>query len=229
MDYYLTDNALTPDPNDFRAVVVTKGTKDRADIIAGIVKDNVGLSGSELLAVFEAEKKVVCEFLEEGYSINTDLFSLAPSMRGVFHDIRETFTPEKHELRLNFSPGKALREGVKRIGLRKVATNKSIPQLSVVEDVVSSTTNERITPGKSVRIFGSKLTFDAQDTTQGVFFVNDKGTATRADEYIALGSKRVFVGVPDTLAAGNYTLRVTAKTKAGEARTGHLDIPLAVV
>lgn len=229
MDYYLADNPLTSDPNDYRGVVVTQGTRTRADIVKAIADDNVGLSESELLAVFKAEEKIVSKFVEEGYSINTDLFSLSPSMRGVFHDIREVYDAEKHELRLNFVPGKALREVVRRIGLRKVAPNKNQPLISVVEDVVSGTNNERITPAKAVRIFGNKLAFDAQDAEQGVFFVNDKSKAIRASEYIEQGGKKIYAGVPDALIAGNYTLQVRTKTQGGEVRTGQLDTPLAVV
>ncbi len=228
MDYYLVDNSLTPDPTDSRAVVISKGTKTRADIIEGIVNDNVGLSGSELLAVFEAEKKVVSEFVEAGYSINTELFAMSASMRGVFHDVRETYTPGKHRLHLNFLPGKTLTEALKRVVLRKVTPNKNVPLLSVIEDVVSGTTNEQITPGKAVRIFGDKLTFDATDATQGVFLVDEKGKATRANEYIELSKKKIYAGMPDTLKAGNYTLQVVTKTKAGEARVGRLDYLLAV-
>ncbi|MEQ9439762.1 MAG: DNA-binding domain-containing protein [Cyclobacteriaceae bacterium] len=228
MDYYLADNPLTPDPNDFRGVVVTKGTKTRADIVAGIVKDNAGLSESELLAAFQTEKKVICEFVEEGYSINTELFSLGPNMRGVFHNIRETYNPEKHELRLSFLPSKVLREAVKRIVLRKVAANNTGPKIAVVEDVVSGTNNEVITPGKSARIFGDKLSFNAQDEEQGVFFLNEKGDSIRVNEYIDQGSKRIFIGMPDTLVVGNYTLEVRAKTRAGELRSGQLDTLLVV-
>lgn len=229
MDYYLTDNPLTPNPTDLRAVLLTKGTKTQQDIIKGIVKANVGLSESELLAVFEAEKKVIGEFLEDGYSINTDLFTMSPSMRGVFYDVRETYTEGRHKLRLNMLPGGTLREALKRIVLRKVAPSNTAPLLSALEDVSSNTTNEQLTPGKAVRIFGDKLGFDVQDPTQGVFFINERGQAVRADEYIDASPKKIYASVPGSLKVGNYTLQVITKTKGGSARTGQLDYPLAVL
>ena len=229
MDYYLTDNPLTPNPTDLRAVLLTQGTKTQQDIIRGIVKANVGLSESELLAVFEAEKKVVGEFLEDGYSINTDLFSMSPSMRGVFYDVRETYTEGKHKLNLNMLPGGTLREALKRIVLRKVAPSNTAPLLSALEDVSSDTTNEQLTPGKAVRIFGDKLSFDPQDPTQGVFFTNEQGKSVRADEYIEASPKKIYASVPDRLKAGNYSLQVITKTKSGTMRTGQLDFPLAVL
>jgi len=228
MDYYLVDNPLTPDPTDFRGVALTRGSKTRDDIVKAIAQDNVGISESELKAVFEAEKKIVSQFAEEGFSISTELYSLSPKIRGVFNDIRETYTPGKHELRFNFTPSKILREVAQRVILRKIAPVVNEPQITVVEDVVSSTNNERITPGKSVRIFGNKLAFDAQDTEQGVFFINDKNKATRATEYIELGGKRIYAGVPDGLTAGDYTLQVRTKTQAGETRSGQLSAPLVV-
>nr|WKN38896.1 DNA-binding domain-containing protein [Tunicatimonas sp. TK19036] len=228
MDYYLADNPLTTDPNDFRGVVITNGTKTRADIVASILKDNNRLSEADILAVFHAEKNIVCEFMEEGYGVKTELFYVSPNMRGVFHNIQETFNPEKHELRLKFTSSKVLREAIKRITLRKVAANNPSPQISLVEDVVSGTNNEKLTPGKSARIFGDKLTFDHQDVEQGVFLINKAGKVARVNEYIDKGSKRIYVGLPDILVTGTYTLQVKAKTQGGEVRTGQLDTLLAV-
>jgi len=102
------------------------------------------------------------------------------------------------------------------------------PQVTLVEDVVSGTNNKQITPGRSVRIFGNKLALDAQDTEQGVFFISDKNKATRAIEYIELGGKRIYAGVPDGLTPGDYTLQVRTKTQAGETRRGQLSTSLVV-
>jgi len=88
--------------------------------VKAIAQDNVGISESGLKAVFEAEKKIVGQFAEEGYSISTELYSLSPKIRGVFNDIRENFTPGKHELRFNFTPSKILREIAQRVILRKI-------------------------------------------------------------------------------------------------------------
>jgi len=227
MDYYLADNPLTPNPKDFRGVLLTKGTKNMDDVVKGVADDNVGISESELLAVFRAERKVISQFLAEGYTVNTELFSLSPSLRGVFEDIRETYNPEKHKLHLNFMPSKALREVMNRIALRKISQSP-LPVLTVVEDVISQTTNQLITPGKVVRVFGDKLNFDPQDTEQGLFFINSLGQAVRSQEYIELSSKKIYAGVPDGLKTDSYNLQLTTKTKAGELRSGKLPAVLSV-
>src|SRR5690606_7736139 len=115
--YYLLDNPLTPDPKDFRARLQFKGMKRRVDIVKRIMIKNSGLAESELLAVFEEERRAIEEFLEDGYGVDTGLVLIKPGVKGVFNAATETFTPGKHELKMNVSARKALKAVLNRITL----------------------------------------------------------------------------------------------------------------
>ena len=220
--YYLVDNPLTPDPKDFRARLQLKGRMKRSDIVKRIMSKNSGLAESELLAVFDEESRVIQELLGEGYSVDTGLVLIKPGVKGVFNGATETFTPGKHELKMNVSALKALKEVVRRITLVKVVSGISVPVVTVFEDLISQTNNETITPGKSAKIFGDKLKFDAADAEQGIFFIKEDDTETRVEEYTEVGNKKIIFNVPQGLSAGNYILQVNGKTTAGEVRVGEL-------
>ena len=226
--YYLLDNPLTDDPKDFRARLQLKGTKKRIDIVKRIMIKNSGLAESELIAVFDEERRAIEEFLEDGYSVDTGLVLIKPGVRGVFNSATEYFTPGKHELKINVSARKALKEVLKRITLVKVVNGISVPVITVFEDMISQTNNESITPGKSAKIFGDKLKFDAADAEQGIFFIKEDETETRVEEYTEVGNKKIIFNIPQGLTAGNYTLQVNGKTSAGELRVGELQAVLKV-
>ncbi len=227
--YYLVDNPLTPDPKDFRANLQLNDTKKRQDIVNRILSKNVGLAESELLAVFEEERRAIEEFLAEGYKVDTGLLTIKPTMKGVFNSANESFTPGKHELRIKIHARNTLQEVLKRISVVKVVNSVSLPVLTIFEDMISQTNNETITKGKTAKVYGDKLKFDATDTEQGVFFVKADDTVTRVNEYIEVGNKKLIFNIPDTLTKGDYTLEVKTKTSAGEVRTGTLQEDLSVL
>jgi hypothetical protein len=226
--YYLIDNPLTPDPTDFRAQLQTKGKKRRADIVKRIMSKNSGLAESELIAVFDEEKRAIEEFLEEGYSIDTGLVLIKPGVKGVFNSADEIFTSGKHELKMNVSPLKALKEVLNRISLVKIDGTLNVPRITIFEDLVSKTKNNSITPGKLAKIYGSKMKFDAADADQGIFFVKEDETEIRVEEYAEVGNKKVIFNIPQGLTKGNYTLQVYGKTSAGDLREGTLKAVLKV-
>ncbi len=172
--YYLVDNALTENPNDFRGVLGLKGVKTELDIVVRILKNNVGISEAEILAVLKQEQSAIKEFLEDGYKVDAGLFAIKPTMKGVFDSAKEIFTDEKHALRFRIAPRKALKAILKNISLVKVVNGGVRPVITVFEDMISKTNDDTITPGKTAKLFGDKLKFDVEDVEQGIFFIKDK-------------------------------------------------------
>ncbi len=78
-------------------------------------------------------------------------------------------------------------------------------------------------------ITGSRLSFDADDPAQGIFFVAEAdGTTTRADVVAQNAPSRLLFQVPKALAAGDYRVEIRA-VFGDETRTGRLDAVLTAV
>jgi hypothetical protein len=56
-----------------RAKTVNVVSRNQAAVIDRILKTGAGLTRSDVLSVFEAQKQVVCDILAEGESITTDI------------------------------------------------------------------------------------------------------------------------------------------------------------
>jgi hypothetical protein len=228
LPYYLVDNPLTPDPNDFRGELELQGCKNLKDIVDRILKNNVGISESELLAVLDQEQKAIKEFLENGYKVDTGLLTIRPTIKGVFHTATEVFTKGKHELKVRISPKSTLKAVVDKLNLVKVVGSKATPVVVAFDDMISKTRNSTVTPGKTAKIFGDKLKFDGEDNEQGIFFINNKGAATRVAEYVETGNKKLIFNIPQALPKGSYTLEVRTKTSAGDLHISKPIGPLTV-
>jgi hypothetical protein len=85
-------------------------------------------------------------------------------------------------------------------------------------DVHSEALNSALTPGNMVRITGSKIKIEGEESACGVWFVNQADSSrTKITEYLAVNRGAELVGVIPPLAAGTYRLEVVTKYTHGTA------------
>ncbi len=96
--------------------------------------------------------------------------------------------------------------------------------------MASGTRNATLTPNSVGRVTGRNLKLDANDPQQGVFFVAEDGTQTRAPLYATARPGEVVFTTPQ-LSAGDYDLRVCALVPGSKdkVRCGDLEHALTVV
>jgi hypothetical protein len=166
IDYVLEDNFLTPDENDRRARVVNVRSYSEEDLAEAIARRNIGISKSEALAMLEAEADIQLEWISEGNAINRRLEHFHPAVPGAY---REGEYPRKAVIRITAS--KELNEAAKKITLRQVEPVSQM-RIDFVNDVKSSTTNEKITSGSVVKITGHNLKVSGNDPSVGIAFLS---------------------------------------------------------
>lgn len=107
-----------------------------------------------------------------------------------------------------------------QLSFEKVQADPVRPQIQNVFDVATQTNNQA-TRGSIVRITGARLNFDPADATQGAFFVDGAGAATRASIYERVGPRSVVLLVPNLATTGAFTLRISARYRSGpDLRSG---------
>ncbi len=88
-------------------------------------------------------------------------------------------------------------------------------QVGLVTPVVNTIISEEngaenaYQPGTLIRLRGTNLRFDKSDTSQGVFFIGDDDTETRAPVYGPIEPSEASVLVPDSL-SGSLQVRIAA-------------------
>ena len=234
LSYSLSENHLTPAPNDFSAQTVNVRSFALSDIVQRIMGRNPGLSAAQINVALEKFIHEVSLIIEDGGAINTPLFNTQPSIAGVFHGATDTYDPRRHRIRTNLSAGTALRRATDGIKVQKVQPAEPAPFVLEVYDVLSDSINEQLTPGGVLQIRGGRLKMVTEKPDNGVFLIDEAGNATKLPVVIENKPSRLIAMLPADIPAGTYAVEVRSSfvNSAKESRnlkTGRFNRELATV
>jgi hypothetical protein len=228
LDYALFENHLTADPSDYMAVVQNPQSKTEDDIVALMVSRGSTVTKADALATIEQYAQAIEEFVKDGYNINTALFKLSLSVKGIFDSEDENFNPARHSVKVNVSAGTRLQAVASSVKVSRVQGTPPQPDPVYLDDLGSGTRNETLTPGNIARLKGSRLKFDASDPAQGIFLVASDGSETQVATVSHNKPSQLDFLVP-VLPAGTYRLEVRAVLyNTTELRKGSLSAELTV-
>lgn len=234
----LHDNALTENPNDLVARVVSERSLSIADICnSAVARGGADISASAMNHAVDLFMKEVGYNLCDGFSINADgWFTASPHIKGVFDSPTEKFNPEKHRIGFEFHQGSVLRKELEGVTVEILGVADSSLSVAQVTDVKTGSINDRLTPGRNLRIGGVKLKVAGDNPANGVWFVNmNTQERTRVDDTDVVSNmpSELMIIIPE-LTAGAYLLEVVtqfgsnAKQLLKEPRTAVFDRTLTV-
>jgi hypothetical protein len=201
LEYSLELNELTTNLDDMRAKTMNVVSRNQSAVIDRILQAGAGLTRSDVLSVLEAEKQVIYAMLADGEAVTTDLFNASPGIQGVFTGAEDSFDPKRHRVKIHLSEGAGLRKVEAQVKTKKVLPTQTGAFIASVTDVKSGSVNNLLTPGRPLRIYGSKLKIKGAD---GVEIKVD------ATDMVENKPSEVIVMIP-ALAAGEWTLRLTTQ------------------
>jgi len=233
---YLYDNVLTADnPNDYIARTVS----ERSLNVKQVCETAVSRGGSDVSAA--SMEHAVNLFLKEmayqlcdGYSVNTGYFTASALIRGVFDSPRETFDSQKHTILFQFNQGEKLRAQIPSIEVNILGVADSSAAILQVTDIKSASINDLLTPGRNLKIAGTKIKVIGDSPANGIFFVDaatQARTAVEASDMVTNNPSEVIVIIP-ALTAGTYRLEIVTQYAGGaslkEPRTALFEKELIV-
>jgi len=207
----LYENPLTENPNDFIARVDSERTLNTREVCESAVT-----RGGADTTIDRMEHDVVLFFKEMGYrlcdgfAINTGYFSASTGIKGVFNSPNETFNPDKHSLFIQFNQGALLRQELANIDVEIIGMGDTEAKILEVEDVKSGSVNDVITPGRNLRIKGSRIKLAGDNEQVGVSFISGaNGDVIKVDpvDVVVNRPTEVIILTPD-LPAGEYRLQL---------------------
>ncbi|MFV0378741.1 MAG: DNA-binding domain-containing protein [Mangrovibacterium sp.] len=230
LHFALFENHLTPDPTDFMAVVQNLPSKTQDDVMNLMVSRGSTVTKAEALAVFEEYALAIELLVRDGNSVNTPLFNLSPSIKGVFHSETENFNPAIHTVRLNITPGTRLRQMAQNVSVSRVHGASPQPDPLYLDDLGSGTRNDTLTPGNIAQLKGSRLKFDPADVLQGIFIQSTDGVSETRVQTVSNNKPSQLDFLVPALAAGTYRVEVRALVHHSKnLRKGILPVELAVL
>lgn len=228
LEYALFENHLTSDPDDYMAVVQNQQSKMQEDIIDLMIGRGSTVTKAEAFSVLEEYAAAIEQLIREGDGINTPLFNLSPSIKGVFTGADESFNPARHAVKINISAGTRLKKVASEITLKRIQGVSPQPDLLYLDDLGTDTRNEMLTPGNIAQLKGSRLKFDLTDPTQGVFLISETNQEFRVNTVSRNKPAQIDFLIPQ-LAPGNYRIELRSVIYKGkELRTGTLPCELSV-
>jgi hypothetical protein len=170
----------------------------------------------------------------DGFSINTGGFTASVSIKGVFDSPVEKFNATKHTVMFDFKQGTLLRRELGAVTVTITGVASTAAYIAQAADVKTGSINDMLTPGRNLRISGSKIKVDGDSPEIGIFFVNIDTLARIAvdkSEVAINNPSDVMIIIPD-LAPGTYRLEIVTQYSAGknlkQPRTALLDKILTV-
>ncbi|WP_346983678.1 DNA-binding domain-containing protein [Chryseobacterium sp. POE27] len=233
---YLYDNVLTKDnPNDLTAKTASERSLNVQQICQSAAnRGGADISASAMEHATELFLKEMAYQLCDGYSINTGYFTANTTIRGVFDSPSETFNKDKHSIIFQFNQGEKLRVEIPNIEVEILGVAEASAIILQVTDVKSGSVNDLLTPGRNLKIAGSKIKVAGNDPFVGVFFVNTTSnvrTIVEESDMVTNNPSELIVVVPP-LPAGTYHLEVVTQYAGSimlkEPRTAVFDRELTV-
>lgn len=234
---YLYDNLLTKDnPNDYIARTVSERSLDVKQICeAAVNRGGADVTASAMEHATALFLKEMAYQLCDGYSVNTGYFTAGTVIRGVFDSPTETFNSEKHSILFQFNQGERLRAEIANIEISILGIADASSAILQVKDVKSGTINDILTPGRNLKITGSKIKVAGDNPANGIFFVNsvtEDRIRVEADEIAINNPSELMVIIP-AVPSGTYRVEVVTQYAVGsllkEPRTATFDKVLTVL
>jgi len=190
--YHIHKSGLL-DGTKYMGRVVLRGSFDREMVISRMLSMGTSLSKQDITGVISLFETAVEHICSEGNKITLDGFmQFTPALSGTFDSETDSFISNRNTVYVTsqVSPCFNTRFG-QRTGVEKITAVEKKPYMMEVEDLVSETTNTRITIGSIVTIYGEKLKFDPDAEGEYLHFVNaDRPTDTTVVSKLHYGSSQ---------------------------------------
>ena len=236
----LYDNALTENPNDFIARVVSEKSLSVEDICMSATKrGGADISAAAMGHAVQLWLKEMAYQLCDGFSINTGWFNVQSNIKGVFNSPSEKFSSDKHTVLFDFRQGSLLRKELASVEVNIIGVADPSTTVSQVADVKSGSVNDQITPNRNLKVSGIKLRVIGENEANGIYFVNQDTKAkvkVDASDIVTNNPSELIIVIP-ALEAGSYKMEITTQFSGGndpkqmlkEPRTAIFDRILTVL
>lgn len=206
LHYYLTDNLLNTDTNDYVAKSSNVRSYTLEEIIDRMAGKGMSLTKVDISAVLQAYHNEISNIIADGSAVNTPLFNAQPSISGTFNSMTDTYDPTRHKIKTNLTGGKVIKEAATKISFNKVPAPAQNTQITAVIDKTTNSTNDKLTKNAPIEITGNKIKITTEQGA-GVFFIADSGAETQAAMIISNNPSSLIVMTPN-LENGKYWVEI---------------------
>jgi hypothetical protein len=222
--YALHQNPILKNPANCRAIIVNRTTNSIEDIVNQITSEGSILKETECVAVINSFLKRISHNLSEGVFFQSEYFSVAAEISGVFTDENDKFDISRHALYTNLKPGKTWKASLDKVQLEKLSPKETGPKPEMMIDMRTKARASSVLPGSMVEIKGQRLKVDETAVDEGVFFISQNGDSeTKVDFIYQNYPKSLQFAIPENMDKGVYVVEVRKRGQNCKSlKTGQL-------
>lgn len=214
LQYYLAENLLTPDPNDYIARTHNVTSITLQQILDRMMERGYSFKRTDAHSAVDAFFKEIGFIIAEGNSINTPYINTKPVMSGVYNSPNDTFDSARHKLQTRVQAGVTIKAATEKITVQKITPPATGAQITAIVDKTTGDTNSTLTANAPIEITGKNIKLITADATNGVFFIAADGSEQTTPLVVLNEPRRLLVMTP-ALVAGDYTVEVRTTYSGG--------------
>jgi hypothetical protein len=155
---------------------IAKNTKEKTigiEAVCGAMKTRGGYDGSYEDAVKTVKHyfKEVMYQLCDGFSVNTGWFTINVGFQGLFHSIKEAFTPPKHKVKFNFHALKAMMDLASQIEVVVSGHIEDPAFISEFKDMEEAMPLNMFDVGHVCELVGHRIKIEGPPAEVGIWMV----------------------------------------------------------
>ncbi|MDR1119740.1 MAG: DUF4469 domain-containing protein [Dysgonamonadaceae bacterium] len=219
---WLKKNWLTPEANDFSAMIESFGSVNVDGIIDELKAEGMELKTETVLDVITRYNRKCIDLVLSGHNVSTGLVYMKAMVRGVFYD--KTWNPERNHLHVAISQGVDLRNAVAETSVEIMGEHPDPIALFTITDLSTGKTDGSLTLGFNAELKGAYIKITGKDESCGLYLRNvDTSEDVKLEpQYIAINDpSRILFIVPANLSAGTYELRIVTQFTGGGSSLKH--------
>jgi hypothetical protein len=216
LDYYLTPNKLTNDPEDYSAVVFRTNMITREMMAEEISTTMGGITQGQVAQFMDAADVSIMRHVGQADSMQLGPITITYSMRGKCAGVNAEYIPGQNRVVVNAHVSRAMTARAQSAPRVKHIGVVNGPVISSITDMLTLETNGTIHANGNARMLGRKIKILGGATTVGIYFRNVDGDPIEVPGAAIFGNtanKLSFV-VPN-LSPGIYTVSVTTQYSGG--------------
>ena len=178
---------------------------------------NSSFTEADNIGILNILNTVVVKHLSKGYSVELPFGSIRPNVTGTCSSIQDSFSlgHGNNQVNIIFSlSDEAKKEIDSKLEYEQLPPDSTgeprIYRLISLTQNAKESENLDFQKGQTLRIRGRNLSFDFDDSEQGVFLENESGR-TRIQNFTRAGTNVIDFPIPAELEAGEYTVSVVTK------------------
>lgn len=215
---WLRKNKLTPDPNDFSAVVSSMGSAGKKELIDDVMAEGTEHKRETVEDIVTRYNRKAADRVLNGWNVDTGLVYMRSVVTGVFYDRK--FDHAKNSVYVSVTQGPDLRKQAGETEVQVLGEMPDVMYISRIVNMYTKAADSTLSRGRNAQVEGAYLRIAGDAPETGVYLVNVETNAEikLEEEYIVVNDPgKLILLIPADIEEGVYQLKVVSQfTSSGK-------------